>query len=352
MIIVHPGDAEGKALPHTLIQNFNAKGEPSAYSMWVDSVICRDKTCEVVKVQLHWNALGHYQHFNLALGSQLTKLDHVPFTQKDLMKLQGILKDPDSPLKEVEKESMTAKAPAKQAESDTADPKVAAVSQPTILNLKTAVILGAGYTCYDLWHWSNGLLTDHIRDFSGKDCSQQQLLAYLKSEDTDSTLFALKYARIRRLTDVTFTSSAISRAQKGSPSLVLPTLLYLKQSSASQKAYDASVVSIFSVSDSKKRLLILEDLMLSTQPPHQGFYDELCDYLPDLQSYYEVHLFLSLMDEKNSSSSKVAKKAAELLKHPKFFVSRRAYAFLKKQTLPPDVQQQANAYFTKNKERL
>ncbi len=352
LIIIHPGDDEGKALPHTLIQSFNTKGEPAAYSMWVDSVICRDKTCDVVQVQLHWDALGHYQRFNLAIGSQLTKLDHVPFNQQDLMKLQGILKDSDSPLKEVEKESMTAKAPAKQAAGDTADPKVAAVSQPTILNLKTAVILGAGYTCYDLWHWSNGLLTEHIRNFSGKDCSQQQLLSYLASEDTDSTRFALKYARIRNITATAFITSAISRAQKGSPTLIPPTLAYLKQVAASQKAYDNAIVSIFSVTDSKKRLLILEYLMSSAQPPHQGFYDQLCVYLPDLQSYYEVHLFLNLMDKKNSLSSKVTKKAAGLLKHPKFFISRRAYAYLKEQKLSADLQQQVDAYFTKNKDRL
>ncbi|NOX99822.1 MAG: hypothetical protein GXP30_08855 [Verrucomicrobia bacterium] len=352
LTIVHPGDAEAKPTPHTLTQWFDQHGEPTAYSMWVDSVICRDKTCEVVKVQLHWDALGHYQRFGVAYGSQLTKLDHVPFTPKDLTKLQGILKDLDSPLKEVEKEAMTAKAAPKLSTSDADDAGVAAVSQPTILNLKTAVILGAGYTCYDLWHWSNGLLTEYIRDFTGKDCSDKKLRSYLESADTDSTQFALKYAKKRQLTEPSFFNAVIKRSKSGSEKLITPALAYLKQAAASNQIYDDSIISLFSEADSKKRLLILEALSAESQKHLPGFYDALCDYLPTLESYYEVHLFLNLMNKKNPGSAKVAEKAAELLKHEKFFVSRRVYAYLEKQSLSADLQKQVTAYLEKNKDRL
>ena len=349
LTIVHPGDPTAKPMSYTLVQARGKDGEPSGYSMWVDSVICREKTCDVVKVQLHWDALGHYQRYEVALGSKLTKLDHVPFTEEDLAKLQAILKDPDSPLKEVEKESMTAKTPSSPGKPVDG---VAAVSQPTVLTLKTAVIIGAGYTCYDLWHWSNGLLTGHIRDFTGKHCSEKKLITYLTSASNDSALFALKYSRKRRITDANFFEAVIDRAGKGDETLIKPALAYLRETAPTDQTYYDSIVSLFSEADSKKRLLILEAVVSDPQTPVVGFYDQLCDYLPELESYYEVHLFLNLMEKRNGSSSKVAEKATELLKHPKFFISRRAYWYLEKQTLPVNLKKSAEAFYIKNKDRL
>ncbi len=188
LTIVHPGDLAATPTLHTLVQTLDSDGEPVSYAMWVDSVICRDTVCDVVKVRIHWDALGRYQRYEIAPGSQLTKLDHVPFTKADLAKLQRILAASDSPLKEVEKESMTGK--------ETNLPKgVDAVSSPTILTLKTAVIVGAGYTCYDLWHWANGLLTDHIRNLTGTGSSVPKLRTYLARADPGTTHLA-KYCSV------------------------------------------------------------------------------------------------------------------------------------------------------------
>ncbi|MFV1994718.1 MAG: hypothetical protein ACC661_04725 [Verrucomicrobiales bacterium] len=347
--IVHPGDATAEPAEHTLVETRDQDGEPFAYSMWVDSVICRDEVCDVVKVQLHWDALGRYQRYQVAPGSRLTKLDHVPFTGEDRAKLQRILADPDSPLKEVEKEAMTAKPPPKPAKSSAA---VDGVSGATVLTLKTAVILGAGYTCYDLWHWSNGLLTDHIRDFTGKNSSEEQLQAYLAKDDIESTLLALEYLGKRRISSPELTDMVIARSKDGDGILLVSALAYLRETAPSDQAYYDSIVSIFSATDSRKRLLILDVLSKESQQPVAGFYDRLCDYLPELESYYEVHLFLELMEKRNPASAVVAVKAAELLQHEKFFVSRRAYWYLEKRTLPANLRKLVDAYYDANKDRL
>ena len=349
LTIMHPGDATAKPAPHTLVQTLDKNGDPAAYSMWVDSVICREEVCDVVQVQLHWDVLGRYQRYEVALGSQLTKLDHVPFNKEDLAKLQSILMDRDSPLKEVEKEAMTAKTSSKVTRQSAG---VDGVSGATILNLKTAVILGAGYTCYDLWHWSNGLLTDHIRDLTGKDSSKKKLQAYLASDDTDSALFAMEYMKKRRIADQASFDAVIARSRKGHETLIKPTLAYLRETTPSDQVYYDSIVSIFSAADSKQRLLIIEALIADTQKPVAGFYDRLCVYLPELESYYEVHLFLKLMEKRNAASAKVAMKAAGLLKHQKFFVSRRAYWYLEKQKLSADLRKLVDAYHDKNEDRL
>ncbi|MFV1994747.1 MAG: hypothetical protein ACC661_04870, partial [Verrucomicrobiales bacterium] len=296
-----------------------------------------------------WDALGRYQRYEVAPGFQLTKLDHVPFTEGDLAKLQRILEDTDSPLKEVEKESMTAKAPARPKKSSTG---VDGVTGATVLTLKSAVILGAGYTCYDLWHWSNGLLTDHIRDFTGVDSSEKKLRDYLASDDTESALLALEYFRKRRIADRASVDAIIAKCRTGDEALLVPTLAYLRETAPSDQVYYDSIVSLFSAPESKKRLLILDHLASDGQKPVAGFYDRLCEYLPELESYYEVHLFLNLMEKRNAASAVVAKKAAKLLKHEKFFVSRRAYEHLEKRRLPADLQKLVDAYYDENKDRL
>lgn len=350
LTIVHPGDATAKPMPHTLLQALDEDGEPAAYSMWVDSVICREKVCDVVKVQLHWDALGRYQRYEVARGSQLTKLDHVPFTREDLARLQEILSDPESPLKEVEKESMTGKKPPDSKKETSAG--VDGVTGATILTLKTAVILGAGYTCYDLWHWSNGLLTGRIRDLTGRDSSERRLREYLASDDVDSALLALEYFKKRRITGRASLDAIIARSKEGDKVLIKPALECLAETAPTDHVYCDSIVSIFAGTGSRKRLLILEILAADERKPVAGFYDRLCDYLPGLETYYEVHLFLNLMEARNAASARVAVKAAELLKHEKFFISRRAYWHLEKQTLPADLRKLVDAYHDEHEDRL
>jgi hypothetical protein len=343
--IVHPGDAAARTLPHTLVQTFDADGEPCAYSMWVDSVICREKVCDVVKVRLHWDALGGYQRFEVAPGSQLTKLDHVPFTKADLAHLQDILSDPESPLKEVDKEAMTAKPGKSPAGVD-------AVSGPTILTLKSAVVIGAGYTCYDLWHWSNGLLADHIRSLTGTGSSKEKLHAFLSSGDTSAALLAIKHLGERGINDRATLDAILASATKGHEDLVNPTLAYLGKAAPGEEVRDDAILRLFAGTGSKQRVLILDALTDSPAKRTPAFHDRLCDHLPSLETYYEVHLFLTLMEAKNPSSPKVLQKTAKLLDHEKFFVSRRAYQHLAKHTLPEDIQRRVDAYAEEHQDRL
>ena len=81
-----------------LIQKLDSENNPIEYSLWVNSVICQDKTCDVVLVKLNWDAFGRYLFYEVKKGFKLTKLDHVPFTQEDHKKLQKILLNKKSAL--------------------------------------------------------------------------------------------------------------------------------------------------------------------------------------------------------------------------------------------------------------
>ena len=327
--MVHPGDPEANIQKLTLHQSLDEAGEPAGYAMWVDSVICRTKECEVVKVQLHWDALGRYQRYMVAFGSKLTKLDHVPFAKEDHAKLQSILKNLDSPLAEVDKEGMTGKSNA-----------VDGVSGATVLTLKDNVVLGAGYCCYDLWHWANGGAVAEIRALSAKTISPKQLQAYLRSDDQAKILFALETLSTRKLHDSATVAAAIA-ATRAKP-LVEPALIYLRQTADFPEAF----IQIFAKADSDTRVALLENLQ-AAPIADSAFHDRLCDYLPNLDTYLEAHLFFRTI-----KSKRAIEQALPLLKHQKFFVARRAFWYLDEQDLPDPIRDQVDAFYDAHEDRL
>ncbi|MFT5240436.1 MAG: hypothetical protein ACI9OU_000690 [Candidatus Promineifilaceae bacterium] len=344
--VLHPGNPLARPETCTLVQNLDAAGEPRSYSMWVDSVICRETTCDVVKVQLHWDVLGRYQHYNLAIDSTLTKLDHEPFTEKDYAKLQRILSDAASPLNEVEKEAMTGEA---KKRSD--DAALDGVSGATILTLKNAVIIGAGYTCYDLWHWANGALTARIRHFTGTRCSVSALRTRLASEDRLSSTFAIDYLSRRNVGDSATTAAVLTRALNGGDELILPAMDYLK-AVHDGGVYRTSLLAMFEKASIQQRVIILQALLKEKPGIAPDLLESLCRHLPSLETFYEVQLFFRLCEKQNIPPAVVVAPSVELLSHERFFVQRRALEYLDSQTLPADLQSTIEAYRLQNRDRL
>ena len=346
--LTHPGDPESREYPVTLEQVVDPAGEPEAYRTWVDSVICRDDACEVVKVQLHWNALGQFQHYEVEPGENLTKLDHVPFSEADHQKLLEILKDQESPLKEVTKEGL---APKSAAAGDNSA-RVKGVSGATVLTLRSTVVIGAGYTCYDLWHWANGEMTEIIRQRSGETMSDRQLLICLASEDNLTRRFALEQLKRRNLNNKETLKRVIDHFPAMSKDLVELALEYLEDAATSQAARQETLLRVFAKATADQRVVILDRLVAEAESAPSGFYDQLSEQLPEFDSYYEVHLFLNLMERRNPGSAAVIQHTLPLLKHEKFFVARRAFWFLNKQDLTKEQNEKVDAFYEAHADRL
>ncbi len=343
--IVHPGDPERRNLRVVLEQHFDEAGEPMAYSTWVDSVICKEKTCEVVKVELHWDALGRYQRYKVAKGSKLTKLDHVPFTQADHAKLQRILLDKDSPLREVTKEGLTGPKPKLEEGID-------AVTRPTVLTLKNSVVIGAGYSCYDLWHWANGEMAGIVRSLTGKSLSPGALEGLLSSQDDQAVAFALTQLGQRQL----FSTQTVKRVVANIPAfhddLVVPALGYLQAALPDEPKYYAKLAGVFEECGEEKRILILGLLAKNQAGFPKGALEQLSAALPKFNSHHELHLFLTLVTARQAGSETISRNVAHLLSHRKFFIARRAYWYLEKQDLPEEIQAKVDSFYHKFMDRL
>jgi len=120
----------------------------------VHTPICEGNTCYAVEIDYYWDCIGRFHHFDTIAGKGLTKLDHIPFTESDYIKLNEILSNPNSILGSYTRDELV---------KDTRSSSIDGVTGATRTEIKESVIGGAVYSCYTLWHIANGAVTDSLR---------------------------------------------------------------------------------------------------------------------------------------------------------------------------------------------
>jgi hypothetical protein len=335
------GPGNTKAMPCDVVQVLDSRGNPSAYFMDVDSVVCTQAKCKNVTVRLHFDPLGNYKRYELPSGANLTKLGHKPFSRADHEKLHQILSDPYSQLKSIGWDEIT--VPKTSAGRGGA---VDAVSRPTMLSKQSTVVVGAAYTCCTLWHWSHGEVRNVIRDMTVHASDKQDLIRYLQSDENEYGIFALEQLREQNLFD-TETIAAVAHVMgHGSHKLTDPALAYLAKASSETgvDCFFCCSEDKWLVANSKKRVQFLEALRDATQDLPAGYLGQFSGWLAQADSHYEVHLLLSLLEREEAPSDETVRAAMALLESDDSLVVRRSYKYLKSQNLSRSQQKQLAAF--------
>ncbi len=148
---------ENDTLTYTLKLALNEAGEPAYFFRNVFTPVCLTGECKPVHINFYWDLLGNYLRYDFPPGKVLTKMDHKEFKPDDYEKLQTILGNNRSLLKDVTMEDLVGKGTENLA--DSVDAKAGA----TLKTVKNEVIDGAVYTCYTLWHIAHGYVVNEIR---------------------------------------------------------------------------------------------------------------------------------------------------------------------------------------------
>lgn len=342
--VTHPGRAS-QPFRKTLVAQLNANGDVTSYSMVVDSVVCLDVRCEVIPVTLRWDVMGRYLSYDLPQNGRLTKTDHVVFTPVDYQKLHDVLSDRRSLLKDLSSERIVDPNKAIQ----TAD----GVSAPTPVSLQQQVVVGATYTCYTLWHWANGEVADIIRNLTAETATLAQLLELYSSGGVEETGFALELLAKRNLYSKDILDSLIPE-MPAQGNAIKASLQYLYSASRAndKDIYFDTVEAIFAHSGKTERIHILESLSNCPLTPPDAFYDSMSQFLPVLESYYEVHLLITLEEQHNTGSKALVDNACKLLESDNFLIARRAYWFLQELDLVAGQSIAMAAFREKHSDRL
>ncbi|WP_428656128.1 hypothetical protein [Runella sp.] len=142
---------------YTLQLAFDDAGQPLYFFSNLFTPVCLTGECKPVYINFYWDLLGNYTRFDFPRGAVLTRMDHKPFKPEDYEKLQDILANKNSLLKEVSMEDLVGKGTENLA--DSVDAKAGA----TLKTVKNEVIDGAVYTCYTLWHIAHGKVVPEMQ---------------------------------------------------------------------------------------------------------------------------------------------------------------------------------------------
>jgi len=164
----------------------DAEKTPIGYESLINMPVCDDNLCANVILMFYWDMAGNYIRFETLPGKPLTKFDHKRFTYADYQKLDQILKDKNSMLRLLEKKDLVDKTIKIKATT------VDAVTGATPKTVKNAVVEGAVYSSFTLWHFINGAVKDSMAVYTRSIYSDHIAIRLLKSKNYESQLFALK----------------------------------------------------------------------------------------------------------------------------------------------------------------
>ncbi len=178
--------SEALALNETIELCFDTAGIPSKYKAEVNMPVCDDTLCANVVLVFYWDLAGHYTGFDTIPGKPLTKFDHQEFAKEDYQKMDQILKDRNSMLRILEKGDLIDKTVKMKAKT------VDAVTGATPATVKNAVVEGAVYSSFTLWHFVNGTIQNELAAYTMSQYSDTILRVMLESRNYETQLFALR----------------------------------------------------------------------------------------------------------------------------------------------------------------
>jgi hypothetical protein len=156
------------------------------YYSLLQTSVCNDTLCQFVSLNIYWDLAGHYTYFDTLAGKPLTKYDHMPFTTLDYLKLQITLSEENSILGEKTRDELLDKYLTRYSE------KIDAVTGATAREIRSAVVEGALYSTYTLWHLVNGEINETMRRYTILNYGDEIESQLLNSKNPKTIIFGLK----------------------------------------------------------------------------------------------------------------------------------------------------------------
>ena len=340
VLLIHPGISLRDPVEMTLVEKQIGQQPLSHFYMDVASVVCGDEHCRIDSVRIHWNELGEFEYLELPSGVALEKEEGRLFSAEDYKRLDTILHDSRSPLRDVYKWEIVGAQ---------ASEGVDAITSATIALDKQSYVAGAVWTCYTLWHWANGEVVSIIRRISGKNKGIEELENNLKMDHVPRQLFALEEIS-RRNNYKAATTQTILTAMKCSPALREPGLDYLSR--ASSQVFQLALNKLLETTDATFRLECLQAILTSRHVLPQCFFEELSIRFADTESYQEIQLFLRILQERHVSSPLIQQRLLPLLDRGDFLIARAIYWYLADKEVAETTLARLEQFYTKHKDEL
>lgn len=167
----------------------NEEGIPIWFGRHIFKDVCISGVCKMIRLWLFWDGAGNYLGMHIPDEEPLTKSDHTEFEPADYEKLEAILRDTSSILKNLKQEDLIIVP-------DTINPYKAyevdgytAATQPALAEV---VVKDAVYSCHTLWHTVYGPVQDTIHQILCNRVNEEFLKKMLASQKAKYIYWAIE----------------------------------------------------------------------------------------------------------------------------------------------------------------
>ena len=187
-LIVHPLPDSLESLSDQKIYELQDKnGLTIWFCRYFFKDVCMTGKCKMIHLWIFWDGAGDYLGIQLPKGEPLTKSDHTEFKAADYEKLDKILHDKVSILKNLKTKDLTYETePLKKNVVDA----ISSATQPALIDL---VVRGAIYTCHTLWHTVYGHTNSEINRLLLQKTDKKYLATLFETGNTPHLLWAIRF---------------------------------------------------------------------------------------------------------------------------------------------------------------
>jgi hypothetical protein len=158
---------------------------PAYYSGEIFTQVCETGECKPVRIRINWDLMGNYLSFEMPHGSILTKNDHIPFNANDYQKFASILNDRYSILEDFNLSEL------KGHKEKATIQEIDGITGATPKSIENAIVSGAVYTCYTIWHLAHGSIKDTILERSQLLATEEILSNFINHKNPDYQRWAI-----------------------------------------------------------------------------------------------------------------------------------------------------------------
>lgn len=303
----------------TLTLYFSDANLPVAFSRDISTAVCYDSLCRRANITLYWEVFGKYLGYSIPRGDELTKKEHVPFSEKDYARLNEVLNDSSSALKFY---SLDKIIPVKQSVG-----KADAISGATIPNLEHWIVPAAAYTSFTLWKITYGATRDSIMAYTRKNLlSNKLLVSVLQNGEPYNQIKALQGISEANIPQNQYIGLALKILHSGNFYTSRQALKFLKRCGLSTEFLQTEMIKLFDNVDFRIKNAVIEYISSAdklTKPVAVEMFKLLKN-----DDYYLVNVVLTLLAKRYQPDHSDQLYLCRLLKSKNKNVSNRVFSYL------------------------
>lgn len=206
-------------LQHMVYLLRDSSQKPLLFYAPIVTPVCIDGKCKPVHISLYWNQIGNYVGYALPPNIPLSKYDDESFEEEDYLRLHQLLRDGESILKRKHLDDLFDKNAKPEKKVRYKGEEIDGVTGATRKEIKEALVGGALYSCYTVWHLAHGEVKDKIEVFAGQQGSEFLETEFLYSPYRDYQHFAIRgldslalLDNLERITQILLSTAPLTRS--------------------------------------------------------------------------------------------------------------------------------------------